>query len=458
MSGVVYICHHVDTEGPLLEDISELFDRLKLIFGIDLKPTKENLVKLQNNQIKLPRDVEAQIQKVIDPHVLNFKSNWKDIENMLENVMSEDYRNKMLDSNSNGWVYNWNIMDHVGYIDNPRHRDMGYLNIFNFYERMIDGTNSIKDGVHWHFHPISFYKKANIPATSYDNSMHELHQSILRRLVEKSWFPRVNRAGFHSERIDSNLFLEQWIPFDPSNQAVNNHSQPKNQKDMENARYGDWNGAPTDWSVYSPSIYDWRMRGACNRVIARILNMNSRHRNITIAEIESAFKKAKSGDNVYLGITNHDWREMSYEIDNFRQKLKIVADKFPCVKYEFSESILAFQHVLGYKKEEVLTNNIKFECDIENNLLKVKVTNGELFGPQPYLALKTITGDYFHDNFDFHDFKKSFTYTFDKYTLTLNMLSNIVIASNDKYGNTYIVRFDLKNGEVLYKEMKEVLC
>ena len=47
--GIVYICHHIDTEGPLWENIEELFDRLDLIYGIRLNPTYENLEISQNS-------------------------------------------------------------------------------------------------------------------------------------------------------------------------------------------------------------------------------------------------------------------------------------------------------------------------------------------------------------------------------------------------------------------------
>lgn len=456
--GTIYICHHIDTEGPLWEEITELFKRLKLIFNIDLKPTKENLKKLQNKEFNFEDNMSEQIERAVNPHTIDFKTNWKDIEDMLHNIMSKKYRNKMLDSDNNGWVYNWNIMDHVGFKDNPRHRDMGYFNIYNFYEYMIDLTNSTNDKIHWHFHPIPFYKQANIPATSYDNSIYEIHQVITRRLIEKLWFPRVNRAGFHTERIDSNFFLEQWIPFDPSNQAVEEDNELKHQKDLSSGRYGDWRGAPTDWSIYNPSIYDWRQKGDCNRVIARILNMKSRHRNITFSEIEKAFVKAENGDDVYLGITNHDWREMSTEIDEFRDILKQVILKYPHIKYKFSESVNAFRKVLGFDNKKILNNKITFDANIDNSLLTVNITNGDIFGPQPYLALKTNTGDYFHDNFDFQIFKKSFSYTFDTYTLPLSSLSNIAIASNDKYGNTFIIKFTLENGNIVHKEKEEILC
>ncbi len=456
--GGVYICHHVDTEGPLHEDIKELFNRLKNIFDIDLEPTKENLKMLQNGDIKVDDKLKKELRLVIEPHTINFHGNWNDIERMLLKIMSKDFRNQMLDSTGNGWIYNWHIMDHIGFVDNPRHRDMGYLNIFNFYENIIKTTESKKDALHWHFHPIPFYKQANIPATCYDNSMYEIHQVITRRLIEKKWFPKVNRAGFHTERVDSNFFLEQWIPFDPSNQAVETDNMPQEQRDMINHRYGDWIGAPADWSLYHPSLYDWRKKGNLNRVIARVLNMKSRHRNITAKEIEKAFEKAHNGENVYLGITNHDWRDMSVEINEFRILLKEVTKKYPNVNFKFSESTDAFRTVMGYNNKEIENSRIVFDIDIKNNVLFLKVKNGELFGPQPYLAIKTVNGDYFHDNFDFGKFKKEYFYTFDSYTLELNKISKIAVASNDKYGNCYAVYFELENGKIIKKEVGGINC
>ena len=51
MTKTVYICHCVDTEGPLYESLSANFERLKDIFGIDMPATKENLQKIQSKQI-----------------------------------------------------------------------------------------------------------------------------------------------------------------------------------------------------------------------------------------------------------------------------------------------------------------------------------------------------------------------------------------------------------------------
>ena len=47
MSNIVHIVHCIDTEGPLSESLIDTFDRLKNIYGIKLKPTKDNLKKIQ---------------------------------------------------------------------------------------------------------------------------------------------------------------------------------------------------------------------------------------------------------------------------------------------------------------------------------------------------------------------------------------------------------------------------
>ena len=440
--GIVHICHHIDTEGPLWENIEELFERLKHIFDIDLKPTYENLEKLQKGEINFSKEKKAELLMVVDPHTIGFKRNWGMIEEMLERVMSLNFRNKMTDSFGNGWIYNWHVMDHVGFgPENPRHRDIGYHNIFDFYNYMIKTTNSNQDRIHWHFHPISLYKQAHIPATCYDNCMPVLHQIISRRLIDKNCFPVVNRAGFHTERFDSNLFLEQWIPFDPSNQAISDSDQPKFQKDLGQGRFGDWRGAPSDWSLYHPDLYDWRKPGNAKRVIGRTLNMKSRHRNITLKEIEKAFIKAKTGEDVYLGITNHDWREMTTEIEEFRKMLSIVVDKHPEIKFKFSETVEAFRRVLGFNNKIISDNELIIQGTIEENMLKVEIKKGKIFGPQPYLAFKTKGGEYFHDNFDFGSNDQNFTYTFDDYTVPLDKIEQISVASNDKYGTTKMLHF-----------------
>ena len=390
----IFIVHHIDTEGPLKEDFNKT-------------------------------------NPLIDPHLSNYKESWAEVDEMLFRILSDDFRHEFKDNYGNGWIFNWHIMDHAGFDLNPRHRDLGYLNVFDHYVNILNQTNSSdKDEIHWHFHPIHYKKQANICATSYDNSYSILHQILCRRLIDRNWFPIVNRAGLHTERPDSNLFLEQWIPFDASNQSIENDDY------YTNGRFGDWKGAPNDWSIYQPDIYDWRKPGNCNRYISRVLNLKARFRNITINEIRNAFIKAKNENtHVYLGITDHDFREISIEIKNFYKILRQVSLEFPSVNFCFSKAINAFRTVLNLNIDN---DKITMESDVKKNLLRIRIKKGEPFGSQPYLAIKTKNEDYLHDNLDFGIFKKEYYYTFDEHTVPLEMVDQIKIAVNDKYGNQCI--------------------
>jgi len=454
-SGTIFIVHHVDTEGPMREPISETFKRVENTFNIkiDFPRTKANLKKLQRGELIGDNPLLIkQVKKLLSSHSLDLNEKWEDIDTMLYLIMNKKFRNHNPDSFSGGWIFNWHIMDHVGFKTNKRYRDLGYFKIFNHYKDIIKKTNSRQDGIHWHFHPISFFKEAHVSATSYENSFTEIHQILSRRLIEENWFPKVNRAGFHSERPDSNCFLEQWIPFDPSNQSVEIKDNEV-QVDAINGRFGDWAGAPSDWSLYHPDIYDWRKKGHLNRVIGRVLNLDSRFRNISSEEIEKAFRIAKKGQDVYLGVTNHDFREMSVEIEMFRNMLQSISSKYPKVKYKFSESVEAFRNVLGLNQKEIKENRIDFECVLKENVLSVDIVCGEPFGPQPYLAIKTKNGEYFHDNLDFGEFKKTYFYTFDRYTVPIDDIEKISLASNDKYGNCCIINIKLKNEKFSIKKI-----
>ena len=433
MRPIVFIVHHVDTEGPLYEDIKETFKRLEDILSIKLpvKSTQKNLELLREGKVEgLSQEITDKIKIIADPHLLGYKKSWAEVDEMLYRILMPEFRNKYQDSFGNGWVFNWHVMDHVGFTVNPRHRDMGYLNIFEHYESILDETEANKiDEVNWHFHPVSFDKKANTCATSYENCYDTLHQIISRRLIDKMWFPMINRAGMHPERPDSNWFLEQWMPFDASNQSIDNDDY------ISNGRYGDWAGAPKDWSIYHPDIYDWRKVGNCNRYISRCLNMMTRFRNLSKQELTSAFKlAAEKGENVYVGVTNHDFRELSTEIADFYAMLKEVAVENPDVDFKFTTSSVAFKEVIGLPKDKKLN----FDATIEGNLLTITFTEGEPFGPQPYLAIKTKGGEYRHDNFDFGKFKEVYYYTFDFNTTELKDIESLVVGTNDKYGNQCI--------------------
>lgn len=434
---ILYIVHAVDTEGPLYESFEATFERLKDIFGIDLEPNAENLRKIQNKELDL-KGKEDIVAEAFAPHVLNYNDNWDKLDLMLKRIMSPGFRNKIPDSFGGGWIFNWHCVDHAGYLVNPRRRDIGIHNIFDHYQRVIKETGSFQDAVHWHFHPMSTYREAHRCATSFLNSPH-LYEILCRRIIEKKWFPKVFRAGFQAERPDSHWFLEQWIPFDLTNMAMENTEDLEKQSDLCRGRFGDWRLAPSDWSVYQPSHDNYQLKGNCRRWIARALNLGTRLANISQKDVDQAFARVSKGLPTLLAIANHDFRDLEPEIDLFRDMLTKSAEKYPQVRFKYSEAVEAFRSVIYGPGADCGEFGLDLNLTKHSNhfVLEVRTKNGKVFGPQPFLAIKTKSNRYIHDNFDFDTSLEKWSYTFDRETVRPDDLAAVGVASNDKYANTF---------------------
>lgn len=436
----VYIVHCIDTEGPLHESLSATFERLRDIFHVDLEPSEATLRGLQNGTVNLD-GLEAAVQKVVDPHLLAYNDTWDKVDSMLAGIMTEAFRKKLPDSAGNGWVYNWFCVDHVDYDANPRRRDMGYHNVFEHYRWILKQTGA-QDGLHFHYHPHSFRREAHRCATHWWASSDSLHQVLSRRVIDHQWFPAAHRPGFHVIRPDSHWFLEQFIPFDFSNQSMAQSGTDAQQFGVAGGRFGDWRRAPATWIPYHPAPDDYQVPGFCRRWIARCLNIGTRYRVISAEDIRQAFIEAAAGEPVVLAITDHDFRDMGPDVDGFREMLLAVARDFPHVPFFYSEAINAMRASLDLP----LMPPCELECALETvdastAVLKIN-SSTPTFGPQPWLALKTLKGSYHFDNFDIDIPFHRWQYVFDPETFPLSALSVIGIAANNAYGITTVVRID----------------
>lgn len=428
---ILYIVHCVDTEGPLHETLDATFERLESIFGISLAPTKENLALLQNKQIDLAGKEDA-VAKCFAPELLKYNRNWEDVEQLLDELLSSSFRREYPDDFGNGWIYSWHCMDHIGYFDNPRHKDVGYGNVFRFYRSKLIESGSRQDDLNWHFHPLSLTRNLLQAATSYVNSYDVLVQILCRRILEDNWFPVVNRPGFHSERPDSHAFLEQWIPFDYANQVC---SEPQDQPDVTGGRFGDWSRAPQSWRGYHPSHDDYQSEGGCRRVIFRCLNVGTRLRSLTQGHVREAFAEARAAGAAILSFADHDYRDMRPDIHQVQAMLRHVKSDFPdvCIKYAGAED--AAVSLMGHCDKPAP----KLAIYLDGNNMYVDVLDGEIFGPQPFLAIKTREGHYYHDNLDVIEARKKWAYVLDDQTMQIENVEKIGVGTAGRFGKNCVV-------------------
>jgi hypothetical protein len=445
MARPVYVVHCVDTEGPLHESVEATFERLKAIFGIELEPSVGLLRQLQAGEIDLG-GIEQAVRKVVDPHLLAYNDTWDKIDEMLASCLSPAFREQTVDSERHGWVYNWFCVDHVDYDLNPRRRDIGYHNILDHYQGVLRETGSAQDGVQFHYHPHNFRREANRSATHWWASSDSLVQILCRRVIDRRWFPAAHRAGFHVIRADSHWFLEQHIPFDLSSQAVAAVADDSAQSGLDDGRWGDWRRAPVTWEPYHPAHDDYQERGACRRWIARCLNIGTRYRLLSEDHVRQAFAEAEADRPVVLAFTNHDFRDMRPDIDGVRELLIRVGREFPDVPFLFSEALTAMREALQLPAQPACDLGVTLtQTGPSSHVLEIR-SQVPTFGPQPWLALRTVAGTYHHDNLDIDEPFHRWRYVFDEETYPLGALDAIGLAANNAYGVTTIVNVDPATG------------
>jgi hypothetical protein len=441
MSAEVYIVHCIDTEGPLWEPLSAKFELLKTTLGLDVEPkTHETFERLKRGQFPL-NGKEEMAKTILAGHRTNTMGTWSEVEAMLDRITTASFRNKLNDSFGGGWIYNWFCLDLVGYEHNPRRRDLGYHNIFDRFRDRIAAEPGSPDVIHWHFHPISTYREAHACGTHYFR-FPEIFEVLSRKIIERNWFPSVFRAGFQAERPDSHWFLEQYIPFDITNMAVDDPSEFDRAVDFRKGRSGDWRRAPADWSIYHPSHDDYQIPGNCRRVIGRALNIMSRVATITQAEMDKAFARAAAGKPALVGLCSHDYRDIGTEVDFIRDLIANSRKRFPDTPFRFAEARDAFRSILwpeGVKEPSLDLELLLHPASSEDVAhIEVRTKSGRLFGPQPYLAIETKGRRFLTDNLDFSPEGDRWYYAFHHDTLAFEDVARIGVGGNDKYGNSVV--------------------
>ena len=450
MSGTVYVVHCIDTEGPLHESVTATFARLRDIFKLELEPSPALLRKLQAGEVDLG-GLEKAVQKVVQPQLLAYNDTWDKVDAMLDRIMAPAFRLEQPDSFGGGWVYSWFCVDHVGYADNPRRRDQGYLNVFDHFQAKIRETDSEQDQLYFHFHPHNFRHEAHRCATHWWASSDSLFQVLCRRVIERQWFPAAHRPGFHVIRPDSHWFLEQFVPFDYASQAMVPTEDDRAQFGLKGGRFGDWRRAPVTWEPYHPAADDYQVPGDCRRWVARCLNVGTRFRLITEQDVRQAFTEARAGKPVVLSVTDHDFRDMAPDVNETRALLHKVASDFPDVPFRYADAVEAMRGALALPPQPPCELDITVTAVDAVTHVMVVESQTPTFGPQPWLALRTRTGSYHHDNFDIDVPFHRWQYVFDGETLPLDQVSAIGVAANNAYGSTTVATFDPLTGEVSRK-------
>jgi hypothetical protein len=167
--------------------------------------------------------------------------------------------------------------------------------------------------------------------------------------------------------------------------------------------------------------------------------------------VRQAFAEAAEGKPVVLAITNHDFRDMEPDIDAFRQQLNRVAVDFPQTPFLYYEAVNGMRAALDLAPLPPCELDVAVRhIDGHTHILTVRSAT-PTFGPQPWLALKTVEGTYHFDNFDIDTPFHEWQYVFDEETFPLAAVNAIGVAANNAFGTTTVVVMDPATGKVSRK-------
>jgi hypothetical protein len=439
---IIYICHLVDTEGPLSESLSATFQRINEIFNCKILPSKKNLKLLKNQKYFLKNYIDKKkISKLLHNNKINTFNNWRDLFHSILKIKKKTFK---IRSKFN-WVFTWCFLSHDGFEGtNPRKRTIGYGKIFFNYIKKFKKNISIykikhnRDSIAWHFHAPSITNDAHRGGSTYLGSR-KIFEDLCNYIINYTWFPSVFRAGHNTVRQDLNLFLEQWIPFDFSNTSYNKIK--KLDRISSPNRYGNWSKAPISWIPYNPNYVDYQLKGDMKRYVARCLPINEREYSITSKDIFLAFNEAKKNGRSLLCFTNHDFRDMSNDIDQVIYKINDIQKKYPSVQIKFTNAINGIRQTLKYPKKPPKIGISAHIKKIGNQHRLYVFTSSKIFGTQPFLAIKDKKNQYFWQNFDYEK-KNLWSYSFDSNNILFEKISGLGIASNNKYGLTEVLNYD----------------
>ena len=441
MNKIVYIVHAVDTEGPLFESLEATFQRINELFDVQLEASEEILKKIRNKEINLGGK-EDLVRDIISQGKISCLGSWEKIDSMLVQITSKEFRFQTPDSFGGGWVYSWFCLDHVGFTGiNPRMRDLGYHKVQDHYREFLSYRKESRDLIQWHYHALSLTNDAHRAGSTYLNSDH-IYNILTRKVIERRWFPAAFRPGHHTERPDSHFFLEQWIPFDFGNDATR---EEKTKPNLSLARYGDWRRASRSWIPYHPAHDDYQTPGECRRWIARCLPINERGYQISYQDVLQAAEEASRHGTSILAVTDHDFRNMQPDVEKMMGLISKCSREYDGILFKYADAIEAMRAVLNLNDLSAPDFHIEIKPFKNHSRLIVKCSNS-IFGPQPFLALKTKDKSYYWQNFDFES-TNEWSYSFDSSNLHLEHVDSIGIAANTPSGVTEVVTLDVQSGK-----------
>lgn len=308
-----------------------------------------------------------------DPANSEILKNWQAVDQAMDKLFKENFRNKFTDSFNGNLKLGWFFLTWSGFNNklNPRKRDLGYHKVLDHYRsRWGKLIQAFGDEECWHYHHPPKSGVANEWSADW-NSSQEYKNIISRQIIERDWFPLCFRAG--GTIMDKNLsqWVDKWFPFDYSNRA------PLDVSVM------DWSDGIDEWKAYNPDPEFFKKEGSGKRYLARTMDLDTSIYKAGESDIEKAFNEAANRGYSILSTFDHDYRDIEHRFIEFMSIFENVSKKHPNIKWKYSSPSNAIIETQSLHRN----GNLKITTEKKDDYILIE-TNKDIHQESPWVAAK----------------------------------------------------------------------
>jgi hypothetical protein len=371
-------------------------------------------------------------------------------------VMSESFRNPMVDSYGNKLKLTWWMMagNVFRYATNNNVPVNNVLTLYLMKKYFGDRIEQWGDELSLHYHTFAWtdYDGDGIywwnQAQSFLETKDDFDYTVAQFLLEENVFPVSFRSGWHYMDNDWQNYLNKILPYS----LHNDWPAVRFTTEEPIANVYDWSQASSEFVPFNPDPENYQLQGNSTAWNVRSKYMGS----VTQQMVTDIFLKAHQGTDQLACFWSHlpDVNFLN-EIQHVNEIVQQVALLYPDVQFKYCTAVEAYQ--LWLQSNDSIKPDLQITEQLNGNEVKFLITTDEpIFQPYPFVAVKDR-----YERYTITECENLSTNTWRTvYSFPLDSIAKVGVAVTDTVGNlstsfiTYLPddKF-IDNGDPDYSEL-----
>ena len=371
-------------------------------------------------------------------------------------VMSEAFRNQILDSYGNKlkmtwWMMAGNIFRHATNNNVPISNTMTLYLIKKYFGDKIELLND-ELSLHYHTFWWTDYNADGIywwnQSQTFLETKDDFDFTLAQYLLEENVFPVSFRSGWHFMDNDWQNYLNELLPYSLHNDYPSIHNDIT--EPIDNVY--DWSQSSSEFVPFHPSTENYQLTGDGNGWNVRSEYMGS----VTQQLMDQIFYKANQGvDQVVCFWSHLPDQNFLTEIQQVNSIAHQSAANYPAVQFKYCSAIEAYQ--LWQQSIDNVNPTLQITEEVIGTDVKFLINTDEtIFQSQPFVAVKDRYERYFKVNCE--NISQNTWRTISSFSL--NEIGKVGVAVTDTAGNlsTRFIKYlpddkFIDNGDAQYSEL-----